>query len=329
MCKYWKTEREDAVDSGRWREVFAELVALGCRKVHFSGGEVFLRRDFLDLAEAAVALGLKVNVTTNGTLVDRERAKRLAASGVNSVSISLDGPTASAHDAIRGQAHAFRRSLRTIRRLRAHGGRLRIRVNFVVMRKNFRRLPAMVRLAGELGAEELLPMPVDEKGPPRHRLSARQIREYNRAIAPAVLDLRRQYGFSTAPAFVYPFGVTDEEVRSSAAGLYARGYFTRRSCLAPWLHAFFAWNGDAYLCCMTNGRMEPLGNVGRQSVREVFHGPAYREVRRNFLAGHHLGSCHRCDLFLAENSRLHAALDGARDGAGAVLDGPRATPLAQ
>jgi MoaA/NifB/PqqE/SkfB family radical SAM enzyme len=324
MCKYWQTEREDALDSGRWRAVFAELVELGCRKLHFSGGEVFLRRDVLDLVESAVGLGLKVNVTTNGTLVDHERARRLAASGVNSVSISLDGPTASSHDAIRGQGRAFRRSLRTIRRLRAHGGR--VRINFVVMRRNFRRLPAMVRLAGELGAEELLPMPVDEKGPRRNRLSATQIREYNRTIAPAVLEARVRWGFSTAPAYVYPFGVTDEEVRLSAAGLYARGYFTRRPCLAPWLHAFFAWNGDAYLCCMTNGRMDPLGNVGRQSVREVFHGPAYRRVRRRFLGGHHLGSCHRCDLFLAENARLHAALDRRGDGTGAVLDGPGPPP---
>ena len=182
MCKYWRTEREDTLTSERWRDVFGELAEMGCRKVHFSGGEVFLRRDFLDLAEAAIERGLKVNVTTNGTLIDRAAARRLAAIGVNRVSISLDGPTARVHDAIRGQAQAFRRSVRTIRRLRAHGLQ-RVRINFVVMRGNYRRLPAMVRLAGELGAEELLPMPVDEKKP-RNRLSARQIRDYNRAIAP-------------------------------------------------------------------------------------------------------------------------------------------------
>ena len=330
MCKYWRTEREDALDSGRWRAVFAEMVTLGCRKVHFSGGEVFLRRDFLDLAEAAVGLGLKVNVTTNGTLVDRERARRLAAIGVNSVSISLDGPTARVHDAIRGQAQAFRRSLRTIRRLRAYSDRLRIRINFVVMRHNVRRLPAMVRLAAALGAQELLPMPVDEKGPRRNRLSARQIRAYNRSIAPLVLEERRRAGFSAAPQFVYPFGVTDEDVRLSAQGLYARGYFARRPCLAPWLHAFFAWNGDAYLCCMTNGRMDALGNAGRQSVREIFAGEPYRAVRRRFLSGRHLASCHRCDLFLSENARLHAALDQRGDGGRAVLEPPSLPPaLAQ
>jgi MoaA/NifB/PqqE/SkfB family radical SAM enzyme len=318
MCKYWQTETEETLASDRWREVFAELVDLGCRKLHFSGGEVFLRRDFLDLVEAARGRGLKVNLTTNGTLIDRAHARRLAGLGVNSVSISLDAPGAAAHDAIRGQRHAFKRSVRTIRRLRAASDRLRIRINFVVMRRNFRRLPAMVRLAAALGAEELLPMPVDEKGPRRHRLSQRQILEYNRAIAPEVLALRRAAGFSTAPALVYPFGVTAEEVRLSARGFYARGAFERRACLVPWLHTFFAWNGDTYLCCMTNGRMEPLGNVGRQRVREVFEGPGYRRVRAEFLAGRHLGSCHRCDLFLRENAALHAALDEARERGGAV-----------
>jgi len=264
-----------------------------------------------------------VNMTTNGTLIDRAHAQRLADLGVNSVSISLDAPTANAHDRIRGQRHAFRRSVRTIRRLRAASERLRIRINFVVMRGNFRRLPAMVRLAGTLGAEELLPMPVDESGPRTHRLSARQILAYNREIGPEVLALRQQYGFSTSPAFVYPFGVTAEEVRLSAQGLYARGAFGRRACLVPWLHTFFAWNGDAYLCCMTNGRMDPLGNVGHQRVRDVFQGPGYERVRAEFRAGRHLGSCQRCDLFLRENAVLHAALDEARERGGAVADASR------
>ena len=168
-------------------------------------------------------------------------------------------------------------------------------------------------------------MPVDEKRS-RNRLSARQIRDYNRTIAPEVLALRRRYGFSTAPALVYPFGVTEAEVTASAEGFYARGLFTRQACLAPWLHTFFAWNGDTYLCCMTNGRMGALGNVGRQSVREIFHGAAYEDVRRRFAAGRHLASCHRCDLFLDENARLHAALDQARERGGAVTEtrAPRA-----
>jgi MoaA/NifB/PqqE/SkfB family radical SAM enzyme len=241
---------------------------------------------------------------------------------VNSVSISLDGPTPSTHNAVRGREYAFKHSLRTIRWLRRSAPKVKVRINFVVMRHNYTDLPEMVRLAGELGVLELNPMPVDEKGPRKNRLSKIQIRHYNREIAPQVLAGRRRYGFSVAPSHVYPFGVTEEEVRLSSKGLYARGFFERRACLVPWMHTFFAWNGDAFLCCMTNGRIDALGNVGRQSVREVFHGPGYGKVREDFVAGRHFPSCHRCDLFLAENARLHAALDEAGHAARPIEQRP-------
>ena len=309
MCKYWQTTSEETLASARWGEVFSELAALGCRKIHFSGGEVFLRRDFLDLVERAILAGMKINMTTNGTLIDKERARRIAKMRVNSVSISLDGPESSSHDAIRGQKRAFKKSVRAIRWLRERSDTLRVRINFVVMNRNYRLVPDMVRLAGSLGADDLVAMPVDEKGKRKLRLTREEILEYNREVAPAVLEARREAGYSVDPQSVYPFGTTDEEVRYSAEAMYAKGFFERRPCLAPWLHLFMAWNGESYLCCMTNGRMESLGNVGRDGVKGVFHGEKFRKVRERFAAGRLLPECQRCDLFLRENAQLHSALD--------------------
>ncbi len=310
MCKYWQTRGEEALASDRWREVFSEMAALGCRKVHFSGGEVFLRPDFLDLAEDAVNKKLKVNMTTNGTLIDRERARRIADIGINAVSISLDGPDRKSHEAVRRRPLAFKRSLKAIHWIKKFSSKVKVRVNFVIMRSNFRQVPEMVELAGKLGAENLVAMPVDEKGPRVNRLSRSQIREYNRDIAPLVAERRRRRGLPTTLQDIHPFGVTENEIALSSKGMYARGYFERRTCLAPWLHLFMAWDGNSYLCCMTNGRMESLGNVGRQSVRSVFHGEPMQRIRREFRAGRHLPTCQRCDLFLKENSQLDAALTG-------------------
>ena len=312
MCHYWETRREEALATDEWRRVLGELAGAGATKVHFSGGEVFLRKDFLPLVEHAAGLGLRVNLTTNGTLVDRDDCRRLVQAGVNAISISLDGPKSKIHDAVRGVPGAFRRTVRTIRRLGRESQRVKkpptLRINFVVMRNNYRRLPEMVDLAASLGASDLHAMPVDEKGPRKNRLSRTQIEEYERDVAPLVEDARRRAGFRILPDDVHPFGTSDEEIAASRDGFYARGRFERESCLAPFLHTFLAWNGDVFLCCMTNGRIEPLGNVRRQSVGEVFEGDRYRAVRSDFLAGRHFGDCARCDLFLPENAKVHEAL---------------------
>lgn len=313
MCKYWQTRTEVALTTDQWLSVLDQLAGFGCRKVHFSGGEVFLRPDFLDMVERGSELGMKINMTTNGTLITRDGIRRLVKARPNSISFSLDGPNDRLHDAVRGIPGSFRRTCQTIRRIKAYGRRCgrppKVRINFVVMKDNFRKLPAMVELAAQLGATELHPMPVDEKGERRHRLSGGQIRSYNAEVAPRVLELRRAHGFSTHPALVYPFGVTDKEIKRSKKGMYARGFYKHKPCLAPWNHLFIGWDGETYLCCMTNRRMDSLGNVGQSSVAEVFNGEAMRRVRADFMAGQAMKACHRCDMYLAENVMLHRALE--------------------
>lgn len=312
MCRYWRTRDEVSLTTGQWRGVLDQLRDLGCLKVHFSGGEVFLRADFLDLVEHASGLGMKVTLTTNATLLTPERIRRLVRARPSGVSSSLDGPRPRIHDAVRGIPGSFRRTVRALRRLieesRRHGQRPRVRLNYVLMQQNYRHLPEMLELAAELGVTEVNPMPVDEKGERRNRLSRSQIRRYNREIAPQVLQLRQRYGFSTAPELVYPFGVTEEEVRWSARGLYARGAYSDKPCLAPWMHLFLAWDGEAYLCCMTNQRMASLGNAAHEPLRDIFLGPKMLEVRQEFLAGRSHPACARCDMFLVENRLLHQAL---------------------
>lgn len=316
MCGYWENTTEPSLPTERWKAVLSEAVALGAKKVHFSGGEVFLRKDFLDLVEHACGAGLKVNMTTNGTLVDREKAKRLLRAGVNAVSISLDGPTEAVHNAVRRRDYAFKSAVRTARRLAAGEGkrRVKVRINTVVMRDNFRELPRMVALAARIGAIDLVPMPVDEKGEGKLRLSKRHILEYNREVAPRVEEARLKAGWTAPFDRVYPFGVTEEEVRHSKKGLYARGYFQTRTCLAPWLHMFAAWDGSVYLCCMTNGRIEALGDLRTQSVAEVFLGERYKAVRADFTQGRHLKACRSCDLFRPQLDALHSALESRAAG---------------
>lgn len=306
MCHYWKTQSESALTTDQWMDVLGQLAAMGCRKVHFSGGEVFLRRDFLDLVEHGTSLKLKINMTTNGTLLTEERLKRLIRAKPNSISLSLDGHKALIHDGIRGIPGSFKRTLRTVRKL--VGQVPRVRINSVLQRTNYKHLPRLTELAAELGVTELHPMPVDEKGERKNRLSRWQIEHYNEAIAPLVWAVRKAAGFSTAPWMIYPFGRSPDEIERSRKGHYSLGSYLEKPCLSPWMHLFIGWDGETYLCCMTNRRMDSLGNVGRQTIEDIFNGPALRKVRQEFANLHLHPACSRCDMVTAENELLHQAL---------------------
>src|SRR5689334_18334927 len=68
------------------------FVQMGVRKVRLTGGEPLLRRDLERLVEQLSAIdGLDdIALTTNGSLLTRERAVALKAAGLSRVTISLD-----------------------------------------------------------------------------------------------------------------------------------------------------------------------------------------------------------------------------------------------
>lgn len=317
MCKYGRGLNPGELDGARFSDVMDEMAALGCRKVHFSGGEVLTRRDFESIAGRAADAGMKVTLTSNLTLLTKARAKDLMRHKISSISTSLDGGDAKTHEKVRGVEGSFKKTLQGmsyIARERARRGRrTRVRVNFVMMRNNFRSYPDVIRIAMKHGATEVHAMPVDTKSD-KLRLTKRLIREYNEEIAPEVLEIRQSFGLRTTPEYVYPFGRSSLHVVESVQGHYAGGYYRDRICYAPYTHMFVAWNGDVFLCCMTNGRIEPLGNISEESVREVFLGERFEEIRRGMDAAR-LPTCHACDMFLNENRTLAEALGEGQEPA--------------
>ena len=312
FCNYWRMRERDEMSTDEYRRVLDQLAAAGCVKVHFSGGEATLRRDIFEILGHCAGLGMKANITTNGTLLTEERARALVEAGTHSVSLSLDGPDERSHDGLRGVPGAFERTLKGIALLtkarQKARSKMKLRLNTVLTRFNYRRLPEIIELAADLGFVEVHPMPVDERGDfPVNRLARKDIEHFNTFVAPLAAEARRRAGYSLAPHLIYPFGVSETDLGYATLGKYARGYFESQTCYVPWLHIFIAWNGDVFLCCMARGKTDPLGNVRENSVAEVYNGEAYRNIRRQFLTDMPK-VCHRCDMFVAENARIEKAL---------------------
>ena len=78
------------------------LHKLFIRYLIVTGGEPMLHRELLEIVEHANRRGMTVLLVTNGSRLNRERCRELKEAGVSSVIISIDAPTAEAHEKNRG-----------------------------------------------------------------------------------------------------------------------------------------------------------------------------------------------------------------------------------
>ena len=74
-----------------WLELARDAVDNGMVFLLLTGGEIFLRPDFLDLYTPLTRMGLVVNLFTNGTLISDRVAARLAEAPPSRTEITLYG----------------------------------------------------------------------------------------------------------------------------------------------------------------------------------------------------------------------------------------------
>ncbi|MCP4549698.1 MAG: radical SAM protein [bacterium] len=143
------------------RDQFARLIDeaadLGFREIKFTGGEVLLRRDTLDLARHAKSRAMRVNLLTNGTLIDERNVHEIT-EVVDSVSLSLDSARPDEHDAVRGK-HTHAKVVHAARLLKSAGVRF-LHLNAVVTPVNQRSVREYLTYAwDDLGAERVTMAP--------------------------------------------------------------------------------------------------------------------------------------------------------------------------
>ena len=114
--------RTNELDTDEALALIAELASLGCKSLTFSGGEPLLRPDWPELARAVRAVGIQLEMITNGLCV-AEQADAVAHGGFSAVTFSIDGPAA-VHDSLRGVERGLERTLLGAKALRERGVRI-------------------------------------------------------------------------------------------------------------------------------------------------------------------------------------------------------------
>ena len=125
-----------------------DLADFGVPVVLFSGGEPLMRPDLTTLARYAVDKGMRAVISTNGTLITRDKARELKDIGLSYVGVSLDGME-EVNDRFRGKRGAFRDAMAGIGNCQDVG--LKVGLRFTINRMNAAEIPAIFDLLEEYG----------------------------------------------------------------------------------------------------------------------------------------------------------------------------------
>lgn len=310
-CRHCRAEAQPQRDpreltTGEAFHLLDQIKRFGDPILVITGGDPMMRRDLYDIIRYAVQKGLRAALTPTTTrLVTPKALARVKEAGVRRVAISIDGPSAEAHDAFRAFRGSFRLARGIAQNIVAAG--LSLQINTTVSRYNLHLLEEMMKLVADLGAVQwslffLVPTgratAADMISPKEHEqvfhwlygLSREAPFDIKSTAAPAyrrvIIQREREKG--------RPADVSGKTPRTLAGAGYryedgldrpARGVNDGRG------FCFVSHTGDV---CPSGFLPLAAGNVRQQSVVNIYH---YAPLFRNLRDPERLkGRCGRCEF---------------------------------
>jgi len=148
---YVDVAEPDELTLEEWKGVIDQLKAAGTIYLLFTGGEIMVREDFLEIASYARRSGFIPELMTNCTLLTPDIVQDIAELKPFSITTSLYGATAATHDSVTGVTGSHERTLEGIKLLVEHG--MVPLVQTLVMKPNLNELDQIERLVTSLGAK--------------------------------------------------------------------------------------------------------------------------------------------------------------------------------
>lgn len=232
-----------------------------------TGGEPFARGDFIDLLEIISAHKdvLDLYILTNGTLIDKNKAKKIKEYGVSKVQVSIEGDEKT-HDEIRG-AGSFRKAIRGIEHLVNND--ISVAISFTAHKQNYKIFPKVVEIAKNVGASRIGTDRIVPEGSGKNllMLSKEETKEYIYMIENQIqlLSSANDSNLQILNHRALQFLATSDE-----KNLYKCSIGKNSLTLLP--------NGDVYVC-----RRLPIviGNIKEQSLREIyFNSKIMKQLRK-------------------------------------------------
>ncbi len=258
-----------------------------------TGGEPLLRPDIFEIAAYGTRKELRMVMATNGTLVDEATARRMIESGIQRVSISIDGKDDQSHDVFRNQPGAFDGAIRGIEAMKSVG--MEFQINTTITNTNMHQIRDIYSLALNIGAAAhhiFLLVPTGRgKDLAEQAITAADYEKTLMWFHQKSLTCEIQLKATCAPHYfriMHQNRPKEKKVVKKAGGHF---HESTRGCLGGITFCFISHVGQVQPC----GYLElDCGNVQKQSFGEIWEtSVVFRNLRDYSKYG---GKCGRCEF---------------------------------
>jgi radical SAM protein with 4Fe4S-binding SPASM domain len=231
-------------------------------------GEPYLHPLFFQMVEYAWKKNIYTAISTNAHFLTDNFAKKTVESGLDRIIISLDGLDQATYEKYR-VGGSFDKVLEGTRNLVKWKKELKsptpyIILQFIVFRTNERQVPALRKLAKEIGVDKL-------------ELKSAQV-----------------YNYEDGNPFI-PVNESLSRYKKKSDGKYKIDNHLYNNCLRMWRGCVITWDGLVVPCCFDKDADHRLGDLKKQSFQEIWRGRVYDEYRKKvFSARKEIDICRNC-----------------------------------
>jgi radical SAM protein with 4Fe4S-binding SPASM domain len=285
-------------------DLFGELAGLGSFRLGLTGGEPLLRKDLVDILDAATGRGLHPCLTTNALLVDEHLAREIGKRDLVWLNVSLEGAHPETNDAIRG-AGVFDRVMDKLTLLGRHA---RFTLAFTLTQRNLGEVDDCVALAKAVGAHTAVFRPLYPVGIAAHHAELMPTFDgYVEAI--------HQLEQVDAGADLFAIDPFSPSAREDARGIVS----PEPSCGAATTVASVSVQGNVSPCSFLGTSFES-GNLRTRSFEAIWRaGHAFRRLRTPESGDAFGGGCRARAQFYSGSAYAEDPWQAQHDGRASLV----------
>lgn len=296
-------DRKKELTREEWLRIIEEGNELGVKEWHICGGgePLFFTEDTLAIMEKIKELNKYGEVITNGTFFQEDIARKIVEMEWNKIYISLDSAIAETQNFLRG-INCFEKIIDGVKNLVELKKKLRkekpqIYFHSVICNKNYQQIPEMVKLAYKLKIQGVLLNALNVWKPEINKLKlnkkeSKKLKEVLEKSEKLISKLKISTNIQDFSKFLF---VERANVMNRAMVnevKESKDTFTSIACYYSWYNISIFADGRTLPCFILKDEGE---SVKEKSLREIWSGDYFAEMRQTFLKNKLKEDCSKCN----------------------------------